>query len=165
MGRDAEDWKIYSQNVQVAGLCHMEIGDVITWAGSLSSDAVVVSETYAHIISLSASETIFSEFWSFWGRSIPTKILLFGWLVWKGKILTWDSLKRRGFQGPGRCVLCCLAEETVHIYFSHALLYWAYGSSSAFISLTLHGFHRTFWRQLFVGTNFLVCFNLCLFFF
>lgn len=118
-GRDAEDWKIYSQNVQVGGLCHGEIGDVITWAGSLSLDAVVVSETYSHIISLSASETIFSEFWSFWGRSIPTKILVFGWLVWKGKILTWVSFKRRGFQGPGRCVLCCLAEETVsHLFFT-----------------------------------------------
>lgn len=35
-----------------------------------------------------------------------------------GKCLTWANLRKRGFQGPGRCALCCCEEENIsHLFF------------------------------------------------
>jgi hypothetical protein len=48
-----------------------------------------------------------------------TKIKLFIWLSSENKILTWDSLQKKGWQGPNRCPLCFKDVETVyHIFVS-----------------------------------------------
>jgi len=63
-------------------------------------------------------------------RSGPVNWLLnlniFFWLFLEGKIVTWDSLQRRGWSGPGFCILCCRDMETItHLLFdcqfSHAM--------------------------------------------
>ena len=48
-----------------------------------------------------------------WNQGLWPKITLFIWLLPKGKILTWDNLKKRGMTGPLKCVLCNKAEETM----------------------------------------------------
>lgn len=41
----------------------------------------------------------------------------FIWICCHNKILTWANLRRRGFCGPGVCLLCLLAEEnTNHLF-------------------------------------------------
>jgi len=47
-------------------------------------------------------------------KSLPLD--LFVWLVGKERILTWDALRRRGWSGPGICLLCRLnSEDTTHL--------------------------------------------------
>ena len=46
-----------------------------------------------------------------WSLRLWPKITLFIWLLMKGRILTWDNLRRRGLIGPSKCVLCNEAEE------------------------------------------------------
>ena len=43
-------------------------------------------------------------------KTIP-KIDLFCWLMCHNRILTEDRLKKRGFHGPSRCLMCCENEE------------------------------------------------------
>jgi hypothetical protein len=60
-----------------------------------------------------------SVFWysDLWRWQLPLKIKLFMWLLLEQKILTWESLYKRGFLGPSRCVLCGLQEEKLkHLF-------------------------------------------------
>eukprot|EP00253_Pinus_taeda_P030337 PITA_30337 len=41
-----------------------------------------------------------------WEGKCWPKVTIFTWLVRKGKILAWDKIIKRGFQGPSRCSLC-----------------------------------------------------------
>ena len=52
-----------------------------------------------------------------WNLNIPLKIGCFIWLLDRGRILTWDQLQLRGFQGPSRCVLCGLNSEDIQHLF------------------------------------------------
>lgn len=59
---------------------------------------------------------------------MPLKLKLFTWLVGKGKILTWEALQRRGWEGPGICSLCKNAPEDlqhllIHCPFSKEVWY------------------------------------------
>ena len=52
--------------------------------------------------------------WSrLWNLGLWPKITLFIWLLMKGRILTWDNLRRRGMTEPSKCVICNVAEETM----------------------------------------------------
>jgi hypothetical protein len=59
------------------------------------------------------------KFWysEIWKWQIPLKVKLFVWLLLEQKILTWDNLLKRGFQGPSICVLCKESEESLlHLF-------------------------------------------------
>ena len=160
-GGDAEDWKIYVQNIWAAGLCYKCEGDMITWDGVIKLGVVNVQETYAYIISLSVVEGTSKDFWPFSQIRIPPKVLLFGWLVWRNKILTWDSLMHRGFQDPGWCVLCNNEVESVEHLFFHVRWCLRSGKFSATTSSTHCEFQRITWRPPIDGTipgeNFKLC--------
>ena len=51
-----------------------------------------------------------------WHMKSPLKSKLFCWALFSGKALTWDTLIRRGWEGPGRCHLCkCDFETNLHL--------------------------------------------------
>jgi hypothetical protein len=54
-----------------------------------------------------------------WKWRIPLKLQLFLWLCVKDRILTWEALRRRGWQGPGICSLCHQATEDIHHLMIH----------------------------------------------
>jgi ribonuclease HI len=61
-----------------------------------------------------------------WTWDLVFKLKLFMWLVLEGKTLTWDTLQRRGWIGPGRCSLCIRDAESIsHMFvdclFTHTL--------------------------------------------
>jgi hypothetical protein len=52
-----------------------------------------------------------------WKWQLPLKVKLFIWLMLEQRILTWENLNKRGFNGPSRCVLCGISEETMsHLF-------------------------------------------------
>ena len=80
---------------------------------------MIVKEIYTSLLARYPQDESSHLFWPYWHRHIPTKILLFGLLVWKRRVLTWDALMHRGFQGPGWCILCRNHEESVdHLFFT-----------------------------------------------
>ena len=52
-----------------------------------------------------------------WECNIPLKIILTFWLAINNKILTWENLRKRGFQGLGICILYKKDDElTSHLF-------------------------------------------------
>jgi hypothetical protein len=43
----------------------------------------------------------------------PIKIKIVFWLMLENKVLTWENLRRRGWEGPSICSLCLREEETI----------------------------------------------------
>lgn len=90
----------------------------IVWDGPMNDGRLIVRDIYRILIASSYRGQMTMTFLSFWRRKIPTKIVLFGSLVWKGKILTGENLIKRGYCGPFRCVICCGDfESTSHLFF------------------------------------------------
>jgi len=59
-----------------------------------------------------------------WTQNLWPKLSFFLWLLYHGKILTWDNMLKKGFQGPTICHLCKNSEET----FNHLLSSFPYSS-------------------------------------
>jgi hypothetical protein len=54
---------------------------------------------------------------SLWTLDFPLKLNFFTWLVAENKVLSWDNLQRRGFEGPRYCSLCKKDSETMfHLF-------------------------------------------------
>jgi hypothetical protein len=60
-----------------------------------------------------------------WNWKAQLKVKLFVWLALEGKILTWDTLQKRGWTGPGHCPLCKSDLESV----SHLFIYCPFAIS------------------------------------
>lgn len=46
-------------------------------------------------------------------------VSLLAWLTFHNRNLSWDNLKRRGWQGPGICFLCWAEDESnFHLFFA-----------------------------------------------
>jgi hypothetical protein len=74
---------------------------------------------------------IWKVFWS--SKSIP-KIDMYVWTMAHRGILTGGNLRRRGWEGPSRCPLCCQEEETT----DHLLLSYTYSKEVWHLTLGLH---------------------------
>ena len=58
-----------------------------------------------------------------WNSCVPPKVCFYAWLVWWGKVLAMEHLKKRGFQLASRCPLCGKAEEELNHILIHLPLY------------------------------------------
>lgn len=52
-----------------------------------------------------------------WKLKAPPRMLIFGWLTWRNKILTHDNLNKKGMHIVTRCTLCKEGAETVRHLF------------------------------------------------
>eukprot|EP00253_Pinus_taeda_P017898 PITA_17898 len=53
-----------------------------------------------------------------WDNFQWPKIRTFLWLLMQKRTLTWENLRRKGFQGPSKCHLCLQEEETMNHLFN-----------------------------------------------
>eukprot|EP00253_Pinus_taeda_P021028 PITA_21028 len=84
--------------------------DILRW-GYLPKGSYSTSEAYNLIgDSTTRSDPLWERIWGF--KAWP-KISHFLWMVGHKKILTWDKLRRRNFQGPSICHNCFKNEETL----------------------------------------------------
>jgi len=68
----------------------------------------------AKSILLELNPLVLDKIWqNLWRHQGWMKIKLFMWVVYHRKILTWDNIRKRGVQGPSRCLLCEDQEETL----------------------------------------------------
>lgn len=74
-------------------------------------------DAYNYIFLAKASDITPYWFSKIWAWNISLKLVCFGQLVWKNKILTWDNLCKRGLFGLGRCVMCKNELENVRYLF------------------------------------------------
>lgn len=73
---------------------------------------------YANLIKYKGEQVSSCWFSRFWKTRAQIKMILFLWLVWKNKNLTWRNLQKKGWHGPGMCYLCGKKEEdNLHLFY------------------------------------------------
>eukprot|EP00253_Pinus_taeda_P031554 PITA_31554 len=78
--------------------------DILRW-GKTMRGSFTVKEAY--FLTTRRNQDEEDQDWKkIWEGKWWPKVTIFAWLVRKGKILTWDKIIKRGFQGPSRCSLC-----------------------------------------------------------
>lgn len=90
---------------------------------------------------------------------------MFSWLAFHNKNLTWDNLRKRGWQGPSVCPICWVEEESnFHLFFAckKTRLLWrnlenAHGVQHLPHSSTVDAFlwcclQKNSWRSIFIIT-------------
>lgn len=100
---------------------------------------------------------------SFWKVGCPLKMILFSWLVFRNKNLTWEILQKKSWHGPSRCAMCHNAVETnLYMFFQCAssLRIWydlslSFGFPYLIFSSVQDGFkwwskQSLSWRSLFI---------------
>ena len=64
-----------------------------------------------------------------WNPVVPSKVVLFAWEVWWGKILTINQLKKRGYSMASRCPFCGEVEEAFEHLLIHCPKIWCMWSA------------------------------------
>jgi len=57
-----------------------------------------------------------------WKNEYLPKIIFFAWKLLKGKILTVENLKKKGFEGPSMCVMCQREEKSIQHLFLNCII-------------------------------------------
>jgi len=113
------EWEQYCRDLNEAGVSLREKEDTLIWTGGDSTGRMLVKNIYSTLISI--YEWPQTKRWKFklWKWEIQLKKKLFIWLASENKILTWQVLQGKGWQGPGQCSLCKSEIEDVDHLFVH----------------------------------------------
>lgn len=83
----------------------------LIWSIDSNIHLISVRKIYSSIIAdLPPLPSIFPV--KLWKAPCPLKTILFSWLLFFDMNLTWDVSQRKGWHGPGRCVLCLQENES-----------------------------------------------------
>eukprot|EP00253_Pinus_taeda_P014556 PITA_14556 len=110
-------WDSVQQKLQGLAIRRSGTKDVLAWNLPRAPSPVRVKDIYA-ALSIKQALTVHQIFpFSLWKAACPLKMVLFSWLLFWNRNLTWEVLQKKGWQGPGRCTLCSSADETNHHLF------------------------------------------------
>jgi ribonuclease HI len=118
-GRWASEWNRFSTALKSVGISLTEEPDSLLWTGGDGSGLLTVKNLYEALFSHFRPESFSSWLHQIWCWKVPLKFKLFAWLAGKDKVLTWESLRRRGWEGPGICPLCRHTQEDIHHLLIH----------------------------------------------
>jgi hypothetical protein len=118
-GQGAFEWNYFTIALRNAGITLQNSVDALVWAGGDSSSLITAKNIYQALLMSSDYQVDSSWFKQLWKWSIQLKLKLFVWLATKDKVLTWESLQRKGWHGPGVCKLCNCSSETINHLLIH----------------------------------------------
>ena len=89
--------------------------DHLGWGSSIGHYSAAAGYSSLLAIPWAAPDpTVWRNLWNH--PSLP-KIDIFCWSLLHDSILSWDNLKKRGWEGPSRCLLCaCHEESSDHVF-------------------------------------------------
>ena len=117
--RKPEEWyeninqdlgKIYTKEVEMRKIKTRLGKDILRW-GKTMKGTFKVKEAY-YLAMKQEREEGTSDWRVIWEGKWWPKITIFAWLVSNKRILTWDKIQKKGFNGPSRCSLCKKDMET-----------------------------------------------------
>ena len=91
-GSEAHSWECHKALLQAMGLYFRGEGDIMLWNGKFKGARLLVKDEYENQIAKMTPDPTLSPFYIAWNLKIPTKIILFAWLLWKNRVLTWEVL-------------------------------------------------------------------------
>jgi hypothetical protein len=111
------EWSLYRRTLINNGIHLQEKADILKWTGGDCSGHITVKNVYLAVENRKWNEKLDSWKKALWNWNCPLKIKLFTWLMVENKILSWENLQHRGFNGPGICNLCKMQTESTHHLF------------------------------------------------
>jgi hypothetical protein len=118
-GSLATEWNRYTTALKGAGISLSDTPDILLWAGGDATGSITVKNLYEAYLQQMRLDVDNSWIRLIWKWQVPLKLKLFIWLAARGKILSWEALRHRGWEGPGICPLCSLASDDVHHLLVH----------------------------------------------
>jgi hypothetical protein len=110
----AKEWDLYCRGLAEAGIMLLERPDELNWIGGDKSGIISVKNIYGALASKIWSQKSLGWRRTMWKWDLTLKIKLFTWLALENKILTWDNLQGRGWEGPNICYLCLKEPESIN---------------------------------------------------
>jgi hypothetical protein len=126
-GTLAEEWNNFTKGLTTAGVYLGEENDKLLWAGGDASGKITVKNIYLALVSTQNFQSAPKWIQKIWSWDIQLKIKLFTWLTISRKILTWDGLQKRGWEGPDICIFCKRNSESLEHIFINCVLQNSYG--------------------------------------
>nr|KUM45132.1 hypothetical protein ABT39_MTgene3632 [Picea glauca] len=115
----ATEWNRYTYALKSVGVALTVDPDVLLWADGDATGSIIVKNIYAALQQQHNSGVEIPWIQQLWNWKVPLKLKLFTWLIGKERILTWDAFQRRGWEGPGICLLCNNAPEDLQHLLVH----------------------------------------------
>jgi len=102
----ASKWECYCNSLNEVGVSLLDVVVSLLWAGGDSTGQLTVKNIYTTL--LSTQDFPIWSGWKFklWKWNIQLKLKLFLWMAVENKILSWEFLQKKGWQGPDFCPLC-----------------------------------------------------------
>jgi hypothetical protein len=144
------EWDDFTQLLKESGVRLQSKSDSLIWTGGDRSGQLTAKNVYQALAALTWKPLSSNWRQRIWRDICPLKLKLFAWLLLENKLLFWDKLQARGWEGPNRCSLCNHdSESTLHVFilcpFTRAI--WSYISSALNFS------------SLWTGNNVQACFQ------
>jgi hypothetical protein len=111
------EWDGFTQHFTGAGIRLQKRPDALIWTGGDSTGFLTAKNVY-HALATKFWTQI-NESWrqKIWKGDCPLKLKLFFWLLIENKLLVWENLQIRGWEGPNRCILCKQYNDSInHIF-------------------------------------------------
>lgn len=101
-----EIWNRYIHQLSMDRISLNHDVDKIYFHDDATKGHISIKGIYNYISSSHGGPQDKCWFYRVWSWHMPINIFLSNWLVWRNKVLTWENLCKRGFEGPGKCSLC-----------------------------------------------------------
>jgi hypothetical protein len=124
----AKEWDLYCRALIGSGVQLQDRSDELKWIGGDKSGILSVKNVYCALASKIWQQPIVGWRRKCWNWDLALKIKLFIWLSVENKILTWDNLQCKGWEGPSICHLCSKEPETVKHLLVNCYLLNKYGT-------------------------------------
>jgi ribonuclease HI len=113
------EWDDFIKLIKESGLRLQDKSDSIFWTGGDGSGQLNAKNVYLALATNSWKPLNASWRQRIWKDDCPMKLKLFAWLLIENRLLVWEKLQARGWEGPSRCILCKSASETTLHVFIH----------------------------------------------
>jgi hypothetical protein len=136
------EWDDFIRQLKAFGVRLQPQQDTLIWIGGDRSGSLSAKNVYLALAAQHWKTVI--PFWrqKIWREHGPLKHKLFTWLLLENKLLFWDNLQKRGWEGPNRCALCTRdMESTLHVFVQcpFTCLLWTHITSALNVSTVWEG--------------------------
>jgi hypothetical protein len=116
-----EEWELFRRALIGSGVFLQDKADELKWIGGDNSRLLFVKNVYDALITTIWTQPIGRVEVFILEMGFILKDKTFIWLAVANKILTWDNLQLKGWEGPSCCHLCKKESETVNHLLIHCI--------------------------------------------
>lgn len=110
-------WNSIITSMRAGGIYRSSKWDFLIWKGLGGTTSIQAKQIYLQLLHTASDppDNIFPTV--FWKTGCPIKIIIFAWLAYYNRNLTWENLQKQKWYGPAICPICrSNSERNLHIF-------------------------------------------------